>query len=98
MDALLKKTEELDKMIDDVLPMLIADQWDLCSEKLLGIIPVLNEFLSVAVDSDEIELSLDYVKDILESLLYSIKIKDTIQIADVLAYKVGSIIGTVYQR
>ncbi len=97
MEQLLLQTEELDKTIDGILPLLITDQWKESLEKILEMIPMLSDFLEMIVNQEALEVSLEVQKSILTRLIHAIKIEDSIQLADILAYEIGGLIQAVYQ-
>ena len=98
MEGLLLQTKQLDKLIDEVLPLLIEDEWQMASEKLPQVIEALNDMLPLVLQANMEEVSLELVKSVLTRLIFAMKVEDSIQLADILAYEVGGIMQSVYAK
>ena len=98
MDKLLVHTKQLDGMIDEVLPMLIADDWQQAAEKMPQVIEMLDIFLQFILEGDPDEELLETTRFLLKRLLFSVQISDSIQLADILAYEVGNMMQIVYEN
>lgn len=102
MAELLLETKKLDAQIDEVLPLLITDQWKKANEKLPEVFAAIQQYFNTLVASSEelagrnIQMDFDAFVDILKRLLWCMQAGDSIQMADILAYEMGQILQSMY--
>lgn len=99
MEALLECTKRLDKEVDEIMPLLISDQWTQANEKVSEMIPVFNEFIQLLVPNlDKVQsIDMEILSEILQKVNYVMQIGDSVQFADVLAYELGNVLQSVYE-
>lgn len=100
MDKLLGCTKRLDSVVDEIVPLLITDQWGKANEKVSEMIPVFNEFIQSLVPVLEHfpQMDVNQIQDILQKINYVMQTGDSIQFADVLVYELGNVLQMVYDR
>lgn len=98
MEKLLVQAEELDSAIDEVLPLLITDDWPQAAEKFPQMIELLNPFLQEIMQRWPREAPPELVKSLLTRFLYAMREGDSIQLADILAYEAGRLLQLVYRE
>lgn len=99
MKELVEQIREIDREIDQVVPLLVADDGTGLEQMLQQLFQKLTAVFQRVVGMPELVAQLDvsaYMKS-LECFVYAAQVWDTIQLADVLLYELRGMFHNIYE-
>lgn len=99
MEQLVSQMKDLDKRIDELVPVLVADEWQNVGERLGELSQDLTSFFQQLLNNSQIVQKIDikvFIKS-LDNFVFAVNIADTIQIADILLYEIRGMFRDIYR-
>lgn len=99
MDDLIMQIRQTDSLIDNVVPFLVADDYQEAGQFIQDIFGRLTDIFQKIIWNADITQRIDvqsYMRS-LECFIYAVHAMDTIQIADILLYEVRGMFHSIYE-
>jgi len=99
MNDLMMQIRQMDNRIDDVVPLLVADDYQGAGQYISDMFGQLANIFQNIIQIPEITGKIDipsYMKS-LECFVYAAHVMDTVQMADILLYEVRGMFHGIYE-